>query len=168
MPEVRSTGDEEDVHHMAIKDELSAELKDAMRMGDKPRMGVIRQVQTEISRARSEPGFGGEVDDALYVETISRYVKRMEKARQEYEGLGERGAEQAEKLAFEIEYLSRWLPATLGEDETRAIVAATIEELGVDDPKMAGRVVGHIMKSGRQGLEGGMVNRLVREALEAE
>jgi uncharacterized protein YqeY len=153
---------------MTIKEDLAAELKDAMRAGDKRRMAVIRQVETEVSRAKSEPGFTGEIDDGLYVATISSYVKRMDKARREYQELGERGAAQADQLAYEIDYLGRWLPTTLGEDETRTIVTDTIAELGVEDAKMAGRVVGHIMKSGREGLDGGMVNRLVREALGAE
>ena len=41
-------------------------------------------------------------------------------------------------------------------------------ELGVDDPKMAGRVVGHVMKSGTEGLDGAAVNRIVREVLGVE
>ena len=64
--------------------------------------------------------------------------------------------------------LSRWLPASLGEDETRDIVRAAIAEIGADDPSMTGRVMGMIMKSGHEGLDGGVVNRLVREELSAE
>ncbi|MCB2222537.1 MAG: GatB/YqeY domain-containing protein [Actinobacteria bacterium] len=153
---------------MAIKAELAAELKDALRSGDKPRAAVIRQVETEVSRARSEPGFTGDVDDALYVQVIGSYTKKMAKAREEYLGYGEQGASRAEALAYEIEYLSRWLPTALGEDETRALVEAAVAELGVDDPKMAGRVVGHVMKSGTEGLDGALVNRIVREVLGAE
>ena len=55
---------------MAIKDEFAAELKDALTSGDKARAAVIRQVETEVSRAKSEPGFDGEVDDSLYVKVI--------------------------------------------------------------------------------------------------
>ena len=152
---------------MSIKDELAAELKDAMKAQDKPRLAVIRQVETEIARVRSEPGFEGDVDDDLYRRVLGSYVKKMEKAREEYTELGERGAEQAAKLAFEVDYLARWLPQALGEDETRAIVRGAIEELGVDDPKMVGRVMGHIMKAGHDGLDGGVVNRVVREELGA-
>lgn len=153
---------------MSIKDEMNAELKDAMRAKDRRRLDVIRAVQTEVSRARSAPGFSGELDDALYEKVISSFVKKMEKARQEFEDLGDRGRDHVDKLAFEIDYLARWLPKALGEAETRALVVSAIEELGADDPKMAGRVVGHIMKAGAEGLDGGLVNKLVREALAGE
>lgn len=151
---------------MGIQEELVAELQDAMRAKDKPRSSVIRQIQTEIAVAKSASGFNGEVDDDLYRSTIVSYVKKMEKARLEFEGLGDRGAEQAAKLAYEVEYLSRWTPTLLGEDATRDIVKAAIAELGIDDPKMMGRVMGHVMKSEAE-LDGGLVNKLVREELGA-
>lgn len=151
---------------MSIQNELAAELRDAMKAGDTARRNVIRQIETEVAVAKSAPGFTGSIDDDLYKKTIVGYVKKMEKARREYETLGDRGADQAAKLAYEVDYLSRWTPQLPGEDETRAIVKDVIVELGVDDPKMAGRVMGHIMKSGVQ-LDGGLVNRLVREELGA-
>jgi uncharacterized protein YqeY len=150
---------------MSMKDELVAELRDALRSGDKARAAVIRQIETEVSRAKSEPGFKGEVDDGLYTKVIASYTKKMAKAREEYLGYGEKGASRAEALGYEIDYLSRWMPKTLSDDETRSIVEAAIADLGVDDPKMAGRVVGHVMKSGAEGLDGGAVNRIVREVL---
>ncbi len=151
---------------MSVREQLTAELKDAMKTGDRPRVNVIRQVQSEVSVAKSAPGFSGEVDDALYVATIGSYVKKMAKAKREFEDAGERGRAQADKLAFEIEYLSRWLPQSLGEDETRALVRSAIEELGATDPKMTGRVIGHVMKSGAA-VDGNLVNRLVSEELGA-
>jgi len=126
---------------------------------------VIRQIETEVSVAKAAPGFKGEVDDGLYQRTIVSYVKKMEKARSEYEAMGERGVDQAAKLAYEIEYLSRWTPQLLGEDETRQIVRDAITELGVEDPKMVGRVMGHVMRSGKE-LDGALVRRLVSEELE--
>jgi hypothetical protein len=151
---------------MSVRDELTRELKDAMKAGDRPRVNVIRQVQSEVSVAKSAPGFSGEIDDDLYLSTIASYVKKMTKAKREFEDAGERGKAQADKLGYEIEYLSRWLPETLGEDETRALVRAAIEELGASDPKMIGRVIGHVMKSGAD-VDGGLVNRLTREELGA-
>jgi uncharacterized protein YqeY len=152
---------------MSIQDELGTELRDAMREGDHRRREVIREIETLVSRRRSEPGFAGTVDDELYLSVISGFAKKMEKAAVEYDGLGERGVDMAAKLRWEVEYLSRWLPTKLSEDETREAVRAAVAELGVDDPKMAGRVVGHLMKSMGGTLDGGLVNRLVREELES-
>lgn len=151
---------------MSIQDELATELKDAMRAGDKPRKDVIRQVQTEAATARSEPGFSGEADDTFYEKVIASYVKKMDKARQEYLDLGERGAAMADKLAYEVDYLSHWLPQKLDEDGTRTLVRETIESLGAaGDPKAAGRVTGTLMKSRGADLDGGLVARIVSEEL---
>ncbi|NNF09269.1 MAG: GatB/YqeY domain-containing protein [Acidimicrobiia bacterium] len=150
---------------MSIKEELAAELKEALRAGDQNRKDVIRAIETEVSRAKAEPGFEGDVNDDLYRSVIASYVKKMTKARQEYDEMGERGAEMAEKLAFEAEYLGRWLPSLLDEAATNELVYAAINELSVDDPKRSGQVVGHIMQKHRGEVDGALVNRLVREAL---
>lgn len=151
---------------MTIADQLAHELRDAMKARDAWRRDVIRQVQTEAAVARSQPDFAGEVDDAFYTAVIAAYVKKMDKSRSEYEELGERGAAMAEKLAFEVEYLSRWLPTKLDEGATRALVSATIAELGVaGDEKAAGRVTGQLMRERGQDLDGALVNRVVREEL---
>jgi uncharacterized protein YqeY len=151
---------------MTIKDDFAQELQDAMRAHDGPRRDVIRQVETEIAVAKSQPGFEGDVDDDLYRTVIATYVKKMDKARDEYLEIGERGAAMAEKLGYEVEYLSRWLPSKLDEAATRDLVKAAITELGMGgDEKAAGRVTGHVMKTHGKDLDGGMVNRVVREEL---
>lgn len=150
---------------MSIKDELQTELKAAMKARDRRRLDVIRQIETEVSRRTTAPGFSGTVDDELYRSVIAGYVKKMEKARGEYEQMGDRGRDMADKLAFEIEYLGRWLPKKLSEDETRRLVEEAIAELGVDDPKQAGRVIGYLMKT-HADLDGATVGRLVRERLQ--
>src|SRR3970040_555192 len=113
---------------MSIKEELAEELRDAMRARDGRRRDVIRQIETEISVARSQPGFTGDVDDALYRQVIGSYVKKMEKSRQEYLDIGERGAALADKLGFEVDYLSRWLPRRLGAEATRELVRVAVLE----------------------------------------
>lgn len=152
---------------MSISEELAAELRDAIKSKDGARRDVIRQIETEVARAKSEPGFAGEIDDALYLKVLSAYTKKMDKARSEYAAAGERGEQMAEKLAFEVEYLSRWLPQLLSDDEVASVVAEAIAATGATEAGQAGMVVGHIMRSGRHGLDGGTVNRLVREALGA-
>jgi uncharacterized protein YqeY len=151
---------------MTIKEQLAAELKEAMLAKDARRRDVVRQVQSEVSVAISEPGFKGEPDDAFYEQVISSYVKKMKKSKEEYEGYGERGRAMAEKLAYEVEYLGQWLPQKLDEDSTRALIQESIASLGVaGDEKAAGRVIGALMKEHGDDLDGGLVNRLVREEL---
>ncbi len=154
---------------MSIKEQLATELKEAMLAKDAARRDVIRQIETEVSVVKSDPGYEGEVDDALYEKVISSYVKKMDKSREEYASYGDRGAAMAAKLEFEVDYLSRWLPKTLDEPTTRQLVEEAIAELGVQgDEKSAGRVIGHIMKANGKAVDGGLVNRLVREALAAD
>ena len=153
---------------MSIREDLASELRDAMRAKDGPRRDVIRQIETEISLARSEPGFSGELDDDLYRRVIGSYVKKMDKTRQEYLEVGDRGEAMATKLGYEVEYLSRWLPQKLDEGQTRDLVRKTIQDLGVaGDEKAAGRVTGQLMKEHGKDLDGGLVNRLVREEISA-
>ena len=149
---------------MSIEHELDEELKDALRTKDRARLDVIRQIRTEVTKAAAEPGAKDEDSDARHLRIIRSYVKKMEKAKSEYEGYGERGAEMVEKLGFETEYLSRWLPQQQSDEDVARLVQQAIEDTGVDDPKQAGRIIGMLMKQ-HDGLDGGTVNRLVKEAL---
>lgn len=153
---------------MSIKDELAFELRDAMKRQDVPRRELIRIIDTEVALVRSAPGFVGEVDDDLYRKVIVGYAKKMEKARAEYESYGDRGAEMAAKLAWEVQYLARWIPKKLDEEATRTLVSQTIVELAViGNPKASGQVIGQIMRAHKDQVDGGLVNRLVAELLSA-
>lgn len=149
---------------MTIREQLAAELRDAMKSKDVLRRDAIRQIETEVRMVTAQPGVG-EATDEVYRVVIAAYVKKMAKARDEYQELGERGADMAAKLGFEVEYLSRWLPSKLDAGETAVLVRQTIEDMRVGgDPKAFGRVVGALMKT-RDDLDGSLVNQLVRQEL---
>jgi uncharacterized protein YqeY len=149
---------------MSLQEQLKQDQIAAMRAKDKATLNAIRSVQAEIATAKTAPGFSGEADDTLYVKTIATYVKRISKSRTEYVAMGERGADQAAMLAFEIEYLDKYLPSTLDETGTRELVAAAIADMGADENTPAGKVIGAVMRSG-ESLDGALVNRIVREEL---
>ena len=149
---------------MSIEEELREELNDAIRTRDRARAEVIRQIVTEVTYAKAAPGFDGEGGDNLYLAVIGSYVKKMAKASKEFEAAGEKGESHVTKLAYEIDYLSRWLPEKLSEEETRSLVRVTIVELDASEPRQAGRVIGAVMKSGFE-VDGGLVSRLVAEEL---
>lgn len=152
---------------MGIHDELRAELRDAMRSKDQRRLAALRQVESEAAVLKTAPGFSDPVDDAFYRRVIAAYVKKMQKAREEYAALGPRAQEMAETLGFEVEYLGRWLPKKLDEAGTRALVRGIIAELGVSGAQATGRVTGQVMKQHKDEVDGGLVSRIVREELSA-
>ena len=112
---------------MALADDLSAALKEAMKAKDKPKLDAIRQIQTEIAKKKSEKG--EEVNDELVLGVISSYVKKMAKAVDEYKSLGEKGEEMAKKIQFEIDFLTTYLPEQLSEEEVEKIVDDVFAQL---------------------------------------
>ena len=147
---------------MALIDDLSTALKEAMKAKDKPKLDAIRQVQTEIAKKKSEKG--EEATDELVLGVISSYVKKMAKAVDEYNSLGERGAEMAEKIQFEIDFLSQWLPEQLSEEDVEKLVDEVLTELGEVDMSQMGRIIGAVMAKG-DGIDGSIVSIIVKEKL---
>tara|TARA_B100000282_G_C31366676_1_gene324765 strand:- start:26 stop:472 length:447 start_codon:yes stop_codon:yes gene_type:complete len=147
---------------MALTDDLSVALKEAMKAKDRPKLDAIRQVQTEIAKKKSEKG--EEATDELVLGVISSYVKKMTKAVQEYQSLGERGTEMAEKIQFEIDFLSEWLPEKLSEEDVEKIVDEVLSEMGDIDISQMGKVIGAVMSKGN-GIDGSIVSKIVKSKL---
>ena len=147
---------------MALIDELSDALKEAMKAKDKPKLDAIRQVQTEIAKKKSEKG--EEATDELVLGVISSYVKKMTKAVEEYKSLGDRGTEMADKIQFEIDFLSGWLPEQLSEEDVAKLVDEVLADLGEVDMSQMGRIIGAVMAKG-EGIDGSIVSKLVKEKL---
>ena len=147
---------------MSIADDLSTALKEAMKAKDKPKLDAIRQIQTEIAKKKSEKG--EEVNDELVLGVISSYVKKMAKAVDEYKSLGEKGEEMANKIQFEIDFLTTYLPEQLSEEEVEKIVDNVLDELGDVDMSQMGRVIGAVMAKG-DGIDGSIVSKIVKGKL---
>ena len=147
---------------MALADDLSSALKDAMKAKDKPKLDAIRQIQTEIAKKKAEKG--DEVSDDLVLGVISSYVKKMIKAVEEYQSLGGRGQEMAEKIQFEIDFLSTYLPEQLSDEEVEKIVDEVLSELGDVDISQMGRVIGAVMAKDN-GIDGSVVSKIVQTKL---
>jgi hypothetical protein len=150
---------------MSIEADLRAQLTAALKAKDLPTANVIRMLNTKVMERRTAKGFTGEVDDALYLDVIAAYKKMIDKAMEPYRDAGERGAGHLAELTLEAEFCARFLPEQLGEEATRAAVRAAIAEAGATDPKMAGRVIGMVMKAHKDVADAGLVRKLVAEEL---
>ena len=150
---------------MAILDELNARYKQAMKAREQQAVDTIRMVRARLDTRQNKKDFDGELTDAIVQNEITAYVKQLKKALPEYEKAGPSGTEMMDKLRFEIDYLSEFLPETMDEAATRAVVEATLQKLGVSDPRRAGSVMGAIMKEHKGQVDPALVRRLVDQAL---
>jgi uncharacterized protein YqeY len=150
---------------MALTQQLDDTLRTAMKDKDTRTANVVRMLKTRLAERTTAKGFGGQVDDALVVDVIGAYRKQLQKALAEYEKLGDRGADQAAELRFEITFCERFLPKGLDEAALRALVAERLKALGITDPRQAGRVVGDVMKTHKGQVEAGDVKRVAEELL---
>ena len=148
-----------------IENELNERLKGAMRAKDQRVLDVIRAIRAKILEAKTAKGFSGEVDDALYLGTIAAYVKSMSKAIEEFAAAGERGQENADKLRFEVDYLSTFLPKKLGAEETRTLVRDVIAQIDAKSRKEMGRVMGTVMKTHKDQVDAALVRTIVENLL---
>jgi len=147
---------------MSISEDLSSALIEAMKAKDKTKLDAIRQIQTEVAKKKAEKG--EEVTDSLVLGVISSYVKKMTKAVEEYESLGDRGIEMAENIQFEIDFLSGWLPEQLSTEDIEKLVEEVLSEMGEVDISQMGRVIGVVMTKS-ENIDGGIVSQIVKEKL---
>jgi uncharacterized protein YqeY len=154
---------------MSLEEDLRSQLTTAMKAKDLRTANAIRMINTKVMERRTAKGFSGQVDDALILDVIGAYKKSLAKAKEEFEAAGDRGKEQAAELAWEIDFLGRFLPKGLSEDEIRAAVVtaiATLSAQGVKaDVKAAGRVMGEVMKLHKGRVESSTVKRIAEAEL---
>jgi uncharacterized protein len=146
---------------MGLKVEIQEALKAAMKRGDRLTVSTYRlllsALHNEEIKSRRE----------LTPEEINRVVSSLCKQRAEAIDLYRKGgrAELAEKEEAELKVLQRLLPEPLGEDEVRALIKASIEEVGAKNVQDLGKVMKQLMPkvSGRS--DGKRVNELAKELL---
>ena len=150
---------------MALEQELTNRLTQAIKGKDARTADVVRMLKTRLQERRTAKGFSGQIDDALVLDVIGTYRKQLQKAIAEYEKVGERGAAQAAQLRFEQEFCERYLPKGMDEAAVRALVKERLSALGIADAKQVGRLVGDIMKTHKGQVEAGDVKRIAEELL---
>jgi len=138
-----------------------------MKDKDQPTLDVVRMVKTKIMERRTAKGFSGEVNDALVLDVIGAYRKQLQKALEEFENAGDKGAEQAGQLKFEIAFCERFLPKGLDAAALRALVSERIQALGIADVKQVGKLLGDIMKTHKGQVEANDIKRVAEEILKS-
>ena len=142
-------------------DRLMADMKSAMKAHDMKAVNAIRGV---IARAKDlTVNAGKEMTDEAVVSVVAKGVKQREESIAQFKAA--RRAEHAEGEKSEMEFLRRYLPTQLSEDEVSAVVKAVVAELGATSKKDMGRVMKEVMTRVKGQADGKLVSKLVGAAL---
>lgn len=142
---------------MPIADQIKSDVKDAMRAGEKDRVGALRLVLSELQKAAKEGP-----DDELTV--LRRERKRRLEAAGAYRDAGHE--ERAAGEEAEAELIGAYLPAELSEEELRGIVEQAIADSGASSAKDMGNAMKSAMALVDGRADGKRVSGLVRAALQ--
>lgn len=144
-----------------IYDELSDEMKAALKAGDKTRLSVIRMLRSELKNAQIAAG--EELSEEAERRVLMSYAKKRKEAGQQYADMGRRDLADKEKTEYDI--TMSFLPQQLSEEELTVIIKRKIEESGASGMKDMGRVIKMVMEEATGRAEGSVVSALVKKIL---
>ncbi|MDT8383477.1 MAG: GatB/YqeY domain-containing protein [Gammaproteobacteria bacterium] len=121
-----------------LKQQLTDDMKTAMRAKDKPRLGVIRLALAAIKQREVDERI--ELDDAQVLAVLDKMVKQRRDSVRQFEDAGRQ--ELADQETFEIGVLQGYLPTALSAAELDALITAAIETTGAAAMNEMGKVMG--------------------------
>ena len=122
---------------MSLKERITHDMKDAMRSGDKERLGNIRMLQAAIKQREVDERIT--LDDGQVLAVVEKMIKQRKEAIAQFEAGGR--ADLAAKEQSEIALLQAYMPEQLSSAEVEALVAAAIAETAASTIKDMGKVM---------------------------
>ena len=146
---------------MTLKEQITDDMKTAMRAKDSERLGTIRLLLAAMKQKEVDERV--ELDDALVVAIVDKMVKQRKDSIAAFTTGGR--ADLADKEAAEIKVLEVYLPQRMSAEETVAAVKAIVAELGASGPGDMGKVMGVVKTRLAGKADMGQVSAAVKAAL---
>ena len=148
-----------------MRDRFATAMKEAMKAGDKRRLGTIRLIQAALKDKDIEArGAGkGQASDEEILALMQKMIKQRQESMAIYDQNGR--PELAQQEREEAEVIASFLPKQMDEAETRAAVEAAIAETGAASMKDMGKVVGALRGQYAGRMDFGRASALVKEML---
>ena len=146
---------------MSLKQQLTEDMKAAMKSGDKHSLGVIRLINAAIKQKEVDERV--EMDDAAVIAVLDKMVKQRKDSVTQYEGAAREDLAQIERE--EIVVIERYLPAKMGEAEIVAAIQAAVAETGASSPADIGKLMGALKPKLAGHADMGLVSTLVKKQL---
>lgn len=151
---------------MSLKDQITEDMKTAMRAKDSERLGTIRLLQAAMKQKEVDERI--ELDDVAVVAIVDKLIKQRKDSITAFEGAGRQDL--ADKEKAEMAVLQAYLPERMSAEETLAAVKAIVAELGAElgravGPGDMGKVMGVVKTRLAGKADMGQVSAAVKAAL---
>ncbi len=148
---------------MSLKDQITEDMKSAMRAKDSERLGAIRLLLAAAKQKEVDERVV--LDDVAMVAIVDKLIKQRKDSVAAY--VQAQRQDLADKESFEIKVLEAYLPQRLSADEVTAAVATIVASLGAKGPGDMGRVMGAVKTQLAGKADMALVSQAVKAALAA-
>jgi uncharacterized protein len=148
---------------MSLEQQIMAQMKDAMKAKNEGVLRSLRAIKAEIIKAKTEPGAGGEIDEAIEQKFLQKMMKQRRDSLEIFEKQGR--ADLAGKEKEEMEVIEKFLPKQISETEIKIALVKIITETGAASPADMGKVMGVASKQLAGLADGKTISNLVKELL---
>ena len=146
---------------MSLKARITADMKSAMKAGEKDRLRTVRLILADIQR--SEVDRREELDDTAVLGVIEKAVKQRRDSIEQFLQGGRKDLSAIEEA--ELEIIQTYLPEQLSEDELATLVAEVIAATGAENIRDMGKVMGAIKAQAAGKADMGVVGAMVKGRL---
>lgn len=148
---------------MNLETQVMGEMKDAMKAKDEAALRTLRAIKAEIIKAKTEPGAGGEIDQATEQKFLQKMVKQRKDSLEIFEKQDR--ADLAVKEKEELEIIQRFLPKQMTEEEIISEVKNIISTSGASSAADMGKVMGLATKQLAGKADGKIISGIVKSLL---
>lgn len=148
-----------------MREKINADLKEAMKAGEKDRVGTLRLINAAIKSADidARPSGKDKVDDAGLLGVLAKMIKQRRDSIEQFVAGGRQ--ELADKEAAEIRVIEAYLPKQMDAAETKAAIAAMIKEVGAAGQKDICKVMAALKARFAGQMDFGKASAAVKELL---
>jgi len=146
---------------MSLKQQLTDDMKAAMKAGEKDRLAVIRLINAAIKQREVDERI--ELDDASVLAVLEKMVKQRKDSVSQFEAANREDLAAIERA--ELAVIDTYLPAKLGEAEILAAIEAAVAETGATGPADMGKLMGVLKPRLAGQADMGQVSALIKKKL---
>lgn len=148
---------------MTLFDQISEDIKAAMKARDKVRLETLRNIKKVFLEAKTAPGANDTLADADALKIIAKLAKQGKETATTYTQAGRQDLADAE--LSQVEVLESYLPKQLSLEEIEAEVKKIIAEVGATSMKEMGKVMGSASKQLAGKADGRAISEVVKKLL---